>query len=167
MPPSADFDRVQHICANSSLWDVQPPFMAHFHAGLQCLQAHGAEYDVLLDKNNPFYREFAAYAHRDRLCCDDCFCLFECIVIFIRMRQMACANHRLTPSEHQVLQFFETCGEWDARDDKLVSRCYWSCIPSGKVCMQIPATGHAARNPQGAALPAHRRRFRRSPSTLL
>ena len=55
--------------------------------------------------------------------------MFECIVIFIRMRQMAKPHTALSATEQEVLEYFETSDEWQDSDDTLVSQWYWKHLP--------------------------------------
>ena len=121
-------DRIQQVCGqaaqqhNWSLEDI-------FRTGLLALREHHAEYDTIVDGNNPFYQEFTNCALQSALGVDDLFSLFECMVIFIRVRQMAKPNLPLSPAEQEVLKYFETSGEWTDRDDTLVCHWYWKRLP--------------------------------------
>ena len=128
MSLSDQLDRIQHVCAQAKQqhnWPLENIFCS----GLLALKEHRAEYDTIVDDKNPFYREFTNCSQQDALGVDELFCMFECIVIFIRMRQMARSGLELSLREQNVLDYFESCGEWASRDDTLVSNWYWKQLP--------------------------------------
>ena len=128
MPLSDHFELMHRVCAKvrqQNDW----PLESYFRSGLVSLKEFSAEYDSIVDEKNPFYQEFTKYIKRDSLEVDELFSLFECMVIFIRMRQMSAPNHALSSREQSVLDYFETCGEWAAHDDTLVCYWYWTRLP--------------------------------------
>lgn len=128
MPLSDYFDRMKHVCVEAGQRDW--PLKKYFRSGLSSLKEYSADYDSILDDSNPFYQEFTHCLQQDSITDDDWFSLFECVVIFIRMRQVSAKN--LSQPEESVLHDFETCGEWTPRDDTVVSRWYWGRIPATK-----------------------------------
>lgn len=136
MSPSDTVARIRVLC-DSMNFQERPDLMPALMAGLQAMQERGPSYDALLDEGNPFFREFLAYSSRTSLSGDDCFGLFECLAIFVRMRQMA--HQELSKAEINVLEYFESCGEWDEQDGSMVSRCYWGCLPVGRMCALFPS----------------------------
>ena len=127
MSLSDHLDRIQQICrqaAHQQNWSLENIFCS----GLLALKEHRAEYDTIIDDKNPFYKEFTSCSQQDALGVDELFCMFECIVIFIRMRQMAKPHTALSATE-QVLEYFETSDEWLDSDDTLVSQWYWKHLP--------------------------------------
>ena len=128
MSLSDHLDRIQQVCAQATQqhnW----PLENIFRSGLLALQEYRAEYDSIVDDKNPFYQEFTHCSQQDAIGVDELFSLFECLVIFIRMRQMANPHIALSASEQQVLEYFETCGEWTDCDDTVVSQWYWKQLP--------------------------------------
>ncbi len=128
MSLSDHLDRIQHVCGQAAQqhnWSLEDIFCT----GLLALREHHAEYDTIIDDNNPFYQEFTNCAQQDAIGVDELFSLFECLVIFIRMRQMAKPNIALSPTEEKVLEYFETSGEWTDGDDTLVCHWYWKHLP--------------------------------------
>lgn len=128
MPLSDHLERMQCLCGKSGL-QKDCPFEKFFRSGIMSLKEYSADYDSIVDEQNPFYQEFANYSQQDSFESEDLFSLFECLVIFIRMRQMAIPGHALSPSEQSVLEYFETCGEWTSHDDTLVCNWYWKQLP--------------------------------------
>ena len=128
MSLSDHLDRIQQICrqvAHQQNWSLENIFCS----GLLALKEHRAEYDTIIDDKNPFYKEFTSCSQQDALGVDELFCMFECIVIFIRMRQMAKPHTALSATEREVLEYFETSDEWLDSDDTLVSQWYWKHLP--------------------------------------
>lgn len=118
MPLSDHFELMHRVCAKvrqQNDW----PLESYFRSGLVSLKEFSAEYDSIVDEKNPFYQEFTKYIKRDSLEVDELFSLFECMVIFIRMRQMSAPNLALSSREQSVLDYFETCGEWAATTTRL------------------------------------------------
>ena len=115
MPLSDYFDRMKRICVEAGQRDW--PLKKYFRSGLASLKEYSAEYDSILDDGNPFYQEFTHCLQQESIDDDDWFGLFECVVIFIRMRQ-ANGTH-LSQPEQAVLHYFETCGEWNPHDDTM------------------------------------------------
>ena len=124
--------RMQQACA-SVTQQHSGPLVRLFCSGLLALQEYRADYDLIVDDQNPFYQEFTTCSQQDAIGVDELFCMFECLVIFIRMRQMASPHITLSPSEQSVLDYFETCGEWTDHDDTLVCQWYWKRLPK-KCC---------------------------------
>ena len=129
MPLSDHLELMQRLCAKAGQ-DHECPIETHFRAGLMSLKEFSTDYDAIVDEHNPFYQEFTKYLNQDALETDDLFSLFECLVIFIRMRQMACSGIELSVREQNVLDYFESCGEWASRDNTLVSNWYWKQLPA-------------------------------------
>ena len=128
MSLSDHLDRIQQICrqvAHQQNWSLENIFCS----ALLALKEHRAEYDTIIDDKNPFYKEFTSCSQQDALGVDELFCMFECIVIFIRMRQMAKPHTALSATEQEVLEYFETSDEWLDSDDTLVSQWYWKHLP--------------------------------------
>ena len=128
MPLSDHLDRIQQICgqaAQQQNWSLENIFCS----GLLALKEHRAEYDTIVDDKNPFYQEFTSCSQQDALGIDELFSLFECLVIFIRMRQMAKPQTALSATEQGVLEYFETSGEWTDDDDTVVCQWYWKHLP--------------------------------------
>ena len=128
MSISDQLDRIQHVCAQAKQqhnWPLENIFCS----GLLALKEHRAEYDTIVDDKNPFYREFTNCSQQDALGVDELFCMFECIVIFIRMRQMAKPHTALSATEQEVLEYFEASDEWQDSDDTMVSQWYWKHLP--------------------------------------
>lgn len=128
MSLSDHLDRIQQACeqaAQQHNWSLEDIF----YSGLLALKEHRAEYDTIVDDKNPFYQEFASCSQEDALGVDELFSLFECMVIFIRMRQMATPRMALSATEQEVLEYFETSGEWTDGDDTVVSQWYWKRLP--------------------------------------
>lgn len=132
MSLSDHLDRIHQVCgqiAEQHNWSLEDIFCS----GLLALKENCAEYDTLVDEKNPFYLEFSSCSQQESLGIDDLFSLFECLVIFIRMRQMANPHTALSDTEQEVLEYFETSGEWIDGDDTLVSQWYWKHLPE-KCC---------------------------------
>ena len=132
MSLSDHLDRIQQVCAKATQ-QHNGPFENIFRSGLLAIQEYRADYDLIVDDQNPFYQEFTTCSQQDAIGIDEMFSLFECLVIFIRMRQMASPHITLSPSEQSVLDYFETCGEWTDHDDTLVCQWYWKRLPK-KCC---------------------------------
>lgn len=128
MPLSDHLELMQRLCAKAGQ-DHECLFEKHFRSGIMSLKEFSTDYDAIVDEHNPFYQEFTKYLKQDALETDDLFSLFECLVIFIRMRQMARSGLELSLREQSVLDYFESCGEWASRDDTLVSNWYWKQLP--------------------------------------
>ncbi|WP_298995474.1 hypothetical protein [uncultured Desulfovibrio sp.] len=128
MPLSDHLELMQRLCAKAGQGH-ECPFEKHFLSGIMSLKEFSTDYDAIVDEHNPFYQEFTKYLNQDALETDDLFSLFECLVIFIRMRQMARSGLELSPKEQSVLDYFESCGEWASRDNTLVSNWYWKQLP--------------------------------------
>ena len=128
MPLSDHLELMQRLCAKAGQ-DHGCPVEKHFRSGIMSLKEFSTDYDAIVDEHNPFYQEFTKYLNQDALETDDLFSLFECLVIFIRMRQMARSGLELSPEEQSVLDYFESCGEWASRDNTLVSNWYWKQLP--------------------------------------
>ena len=132
MSLSDHLDRIQQICrqaAHQQNWSLENIFCS----ALLALKEHRAEYDTIIDDKNPFYKEFTSCSQQDALGVDELFCMFECIVIFIRMRQMAKPHTALSATEQEVLEYFEASDEWQDSDDTMVSQWYWKHLPE-KCC---------------------------------
>lgn len=128
MSLSDHLDKIQHVCAKAAQrynW----PLESIFRSGLTALCEHQSDYDKIVDDQNPFYKEFTFCSQQDAISVDELFSLFECLVIFIRMRQMANPHTALSTTEQQVLDYFENCGEWTACDDTMVCQWYWKRLP--------------------------------------
>jgi hypothetical protein len=132
MSLSDHLDRIQHVCAKAAE-EHNWPLGNIFRSGLLAILESRAVYDSIVDEKNPFYREFALCSQQDNIGVDELFCIFECLVIFIRMRQMAKPQLELSATEQEVLEYFETSGEWTACDDTVVSQWYWQRLPK-KCC---------------------------------
>ena len=129
MQLSDHLELMQRLCAKAGQGH-ECPFEKHFRSGIMSLKEFSTDYDAIVDEHNPFYQEFTKYLNQDALETDDLFSLFECLVIFIRMRQMARSGLELSPKEQSVLDYFESCGEWASRDNTLVSNWYWKQLPA-------------------------------------
>ena len=128
MPLSDHLELMQRLCAKVREGHERP-FEKLFRSGRMSIREFSADYDAIVDEQNPFYQEFAKYLHQDALETEDLFSLFECMVIFIRMRQMARPELKLSPREQGILDYFESCGEWASRDNTLVCNWYWKQLP--------------------------------------
>jgi len=128
MPLSNYFDRMKRLCveAGPKNW----PLKKYFRSGLASLKENSADYDSILKDDNPFFQEFTHCLKQESISDEDWFSLFECVVIFIRMRQASAS--KLSQPEQDVLHYFETCGEWNPHDDTIVSHWYWGRIPAAK-----------------------------------
>ena len=131
MSLSDHLDRMQQACA-SVTQQHRGPLVRLFCSGLLALQEYRADYDRIVDDQNPFYKEFTLSSKQDDISVDEIFSLFECLVLFIRMRQMASPHITLSTNEQQVLEYFETCGEWTDSDDSMVCRWYWQRLPAAR-----------------------------------
>ena len=129
MSLSNHLDRMQQACA-SVTQQHSGPLVRLFCSGLLALQEYSADYDRVVDDQNPFYKEFIQCSQQEAIDLDEIFGLFECMVIFIRMRQMASPHITLSTNEQQVLEYFETCGEWTDSDNSMVCRWYWQRLPA-------------------------------------
>ena len=132
MSLSDHLDRIKLKCAKAAhqhSWPLENLFCS----GLLAIQKYHTDYDQIVDEHNPFYKEFALCSQCDVIGEDELFSLFECLVIFIRMRQMANPTMQLSATEKHVLQYFETCGEWTDSDDTVVCHWYWKLLP-GSSC---------------------------------
>ena len=128
MSLSDHLDRIQQVCGQAAQqhnWSLEDIFCT----GLLALREHHAEYETIIDDNNPFYQEFTNCAQQDAIGVDELFSLFECLVIFIRMRQMAKPHTALSATEQEVLEYFEASDEWQDSDDTMVSQWYWKHLP--------------------------------------
>lgn len=128
MSLSDHVDRIQQVCATATQqhnW----PLKNIFCSGLRAIQDSRSVYDLIVDDQNPFYQEFTLCSQQDAISTDELFSLFECMVIFIRMRQMTKPHMALSDTEKSVLHFFETCGEWTACDETMVCQWYWKHLP--------------------------------------
>lgn len=105
------------------------PRQVLFCRSLRYLIEHAEEFDACVPDDNPFYREFAALLTTGFASEEDCFSLFECVVIFFRLRQCARGMAAPSPVERDVLRHFEQCGEWRPEDATLVCEWYWRRIP--------------------------------------
>ena len=128
MPISDHLDHLQRVCAKA-VQQHSWPLEKIFRSGLMSIREYSADYDTLIDDSNPFYQEFTQCSQQEAISEDDLFSLFECLVIFIRMRQMVAPDLRLSAKEQSVLEYFETCGEWTACDETVVSQWYWKHLP--------------------------------------
>lgn len=116
------------------------PRQVLFCRSLRYLIDHAEEFDACVPEDNPFYREFTALLTTGFGSEEDCFSLFECVVIFFRLRQCAGGMDAPSPVERDVLRHFEQCGEWLPEDATLVCEWYWRRIPALAV-EQAPAAG--------------------------
>lgn len=127
-------DQIQDILLTSPSHGLGDwPLAGLFRTGLKTIQKHRGDYDAIIDDHNPFLQEFSHYAQCGVQDDGDWFSLFECMVIFIRMRQMARRHGKLSPEERAILEYFEGCEEWRPQDDKLVCSWYWHRIPFGEM----------------------------------
>lgn len=133
MPLSTYVDRIQSILAKTQHNHNACPLAGLLRTGLKSIQDHRADYDAIVDERNPFYQEFSQCAQCGAQGDGDWFSLFECLVIFIRMRQMANRRTELSTEENAVLEYFEKNDEWGPQDNKVVCAWYWHRIPSGEV----------------------------------
>lgn len=100
-----------------------------FCRSLRYLIDHAEEFDACVPEDNLFYREFEALLKAGFNSEEDCFSLFECVVIFFRLRQCAGAGDE-SAVVRDVLTHFEDCGEWQPEDETLVCDWYWRLIPA-------------------------------------
>lgn len=100
-----------------------------FCRSLRYLIDHAEDFDACVPENNLFYKEFEALLNAGFSSEEDCFSLFECVVIFFRLRQCAGAGDE-SAVERDVLSHFEDCGEWQPDDETLVCDWYWRLIPA-------------------------------------
>lgn len=100
-----------------------------FCRSLRYLIEHAEDFDDCVPEDNIFYKEFAALLAKGFSTEEECFSLFECIVIFFRLRQCA-GKGEASPVECDVLRHFEECGEWRREDETLVCEWYWRRIPA-------------------------------------
>ena len=128
MSLSDHLDKIQQVL-DTATQQHNWPLKNVFCSGLRAIQASSSDYDQIVDDQNPFYKEFTLCSQQDVISADELFSLFECMVIFIRMRQIAKPNIALSNTEKNVLHFFETCGEWTACDDTMVCQWYWKRLP--------------------------------------
>ena len=129
MSLSDHLDRMQQACA-SVTQQHSGPLVRLFCSGLLALQEYSADYDQVVDDQNPFYKEFIQCSQQDAIGLDEIFGLFECMVIFIRMRQMASPHSALSNKEQRVLDYFESSEEWTGQDDTMVYQWYWKLLPA-------------------------------------
>lgn len=106
------------------------PRQVLFCRSLRYLIEHAEEFDACVPEDNPFYQEFAALLAQGFGSEEDCFSLFECVVIFFRLRQCFRGRAEPSPVERDVLGHFEQCGEWRPEDTTLVCEWYWRRIPT-------------------------------------
>ena len=99
-----------------------------FCRSLRYLIEHAEEFDGCVPEDNIFYKEFAELLAKGFSTEEECFSLFECMVIFFRLRQCA-GKGEASPVERDVLAHFEQCGEWRRDDETLVCEWYWRRIP--------------------------------------
>ena len=99
-----------------------------FCRSLRYLIGHAEEFDGCVPEDNIFYKEFVDLLSKGFSSEEECFSLFECMVIFFRLRQCA-GNGEVSPVERDVLRHFEECGEWRREDETLVCEWYWRLIP--------------------------------------
>ena len=105
------------------------PRQVLFCRSLRYLIDHAEEFDACVPEDNLFYREFEALLKAGFSSEEDCFSLFECVVIFFRLRQCAGAGDE-SAVVRDVLTHFEDCGEWQPEDETLVCDWYWRLIPA-------------------------------------
>lgn len=99
-----------------------------FCRSLRYLIDHAEDFDDCVPEDNPFYKEFETLLGEGFSSEEDCFSLFECVVIFFRLLQ--CAGGGEGPVVADVLRHFEECGEWLKEDETIVCDWYWRRIPA-------------------------------------
>lgn len=55
--------------------------------------------------------------------------LYEDLAIFMREKALRPPHLGLEAVEHEILHYFELCGEWTPSDGKQVSEWYWYTLP--------------------------------------
>lgn len=130
MPLSAYQDAMKKLYSARLAHVSSEPTQLLFCRGLKYLLDHTAVFDACVDENNPFYQEFVNLLNAGLTNDEDCFSLFECLAIFFRLKQHENPDQAQSDIEKQVLNYFESSGEWQPQDNTLVSLWYWWRIPS-------------------------------------
>ena len=128
MPLSAYRSDLEKLYAARIAHASADPRQVLFCRSLRYLIEHAEDFDDCVPEDNLFYREFTARLKKGFTTEEECFSLFECMVIIFRLRQCA-RGGAMSPVERDVLRYFEDCGEWGPDDETLVSQWYWWRIP--------------------------------------
>lgn len=129
MPLSAYRADLEKLYAARIAHASADPRQVLFCRSLPYLIEHAEDFDGCVPEDNPFYREFTGRLKKGFASEEECFSLFECMVILFRLRQCA-RRGEMSPVERDVLRYFEECGEWGPDDETLVSQWYWWRIPA-------------------------------------
>ncbi|WP_165078218.1 MULTISPECIES: hypothetical protein [unclassified Desulfovibrio] len=129
MPLSAYRHDLEKLYAARIAHASADPRQVLFCRSLRYLIEHAEDFDRCVPEDNRFYREFTSLLKKGFTTEEDCFSLFECMVILFRLRQCA-GRGDASPVERDVFRYFEECGEWDPDDETLVSQWYWWRIPA-------------------------------------
>ena len=128
MPLSDYRDDLKKLYAARIAHASADPRQVLFCRSLRYLIEHAEDFDRVVPEDDRFYREFTGFLEKGFTSEEDCFSLFECMVILFRMCQCA-RGGETSPLARDLLRYFEECGEWRPNDGTLVSEWYWRRIP--------------------------------------
>lgn len=98
--------------------------------GLEQVAHQSTRYDALVASTFPFKQHFFDLLTSLRTVEDGTFfALFEDLALFVRIRMLKEGMDALSQAEKDILNYFETCGEWQQDDRSLVAESYWYKLP--------------------------------------
>ena len=91
---------------------------------------HARDFDKIVSKDSPFFKEFFCVLAQGDASADTCFSLLECLIIFCREKALFLGATTLAAMEHGLLSHFENSGEWDDPAlQTLMAQWYWKVLP--------------------------------------
>lgn len=104
--------------------------------GLKHLTDKARDFDLCVDcdsaQSKHFFSELASLKAGSPAPADpaDCWlCLFEDLALFFREKFLRHPEDRVPEAEQNVMDYFESSGEWHPEDAHLVSHAYWVGLP--------------------------------------
>lgn len=100
-----------------------------FRTALSALADQAPAYDLLCNRNTPFFSHFSGTITHAALNDEDIFSLLEDSLIFIREKTLRTPPLHAAPRESELLEWMERSGHWSPGDGTLFSTSFYFDIP--------------------------------------
>lgn len=124
-------EEMRNTCAVMGLYPQHRSALGRLVCGgLQLLSSRSAEFDAVVSSDFPFKKHFFGLLTSLQKGEDGIlFAVFEDLALFARVRSLKLGAEAITQEEKEILEYFETSGEWGRDTTDQITTSYWHDLP--------------------------------------